>query len=378
MVASVIIPVTAQGKAVGSKAMKTLDKYVLKEMIAPFMISMFAFVVLLIGRVIFDNIDQMIKLGVPLGLAARLIAFRIPWVMGMVLPLAVLFATSLCVNRLARDGELTAIRMAGTPLRRIFMSIFAVGFACSLLALWFGERVTPWANRESERTIRTIYGMQAIPIIQEQVFFESEGYWFYVGRVERPSREKTILRDVMIYEPSPAGFPTLITAAEASNEKNLWTLRKGVMHKLGKDGVMQYEMSFPSMQLNLRRIASDLWETQRTSEEMSLGDLKQQISAFGGLGRDVREMQVNWHFKLAIPLSCLVFALCAAPLGLRFARSGSYSGILLGIIVMFLYQNNIWLGKALGMGGMVPPFLAGWSQNIVFGLIGIYLIWREE
>ena len=116
----------------------------------------------------------------------------------------------------------------------------------------------------------------------------------------------------------------------------------------------------------------------RAAEEMSIGELKQQISAFGGVGREVRDMKVNYHFKLSIPLSCLVFALCAAPLGIRFARSGSYSGILLGIVVMFLYQNNIWLGKALGMGGLVPPFLAGWSQNIIFGIVGIYLIWREE
>ena len=36
---------------------KILDRYVLKEMIGPFLVSVFAFVVLLIGRVIFDNID---------------------------------------------------------------------------------------------------------------------------------------------------------------------------------------------------------------------------------------------------------------------------------------------------------------------------------
>ena len=359
--------------------MKKLDVYVLKEMIAPFLISMFAFVVLLIGRVIFDNIEQLVRLGVPFGLASKLIAYRIPWVMGMVLPLAVLFATSLSVNRLARDSELTAIRMSGTPLRRIFLPIFVVGLLCSVLALWIGETVTPWANRQSQRTVRQIYGMQAIPAIQERVFFESEGYWFYVGRVERASTDKIVLREVMIYQPSPAeGFPALITAKEASNDKNLWTLREGVMHKLGKDGLMEYEMAFPSMKLNLRRVSQELWETQRTAEEMSLGELKQQITAFGDVGREVRDMKVNWHFKVSVPLSCLVFALCAAPLGLRFARSGSYSGILLGIIIMFLYQNNIWLGKALGLGGMVPPLIAGWSQNIIFGLIGIYLIWREE
>jgi len=359
--------------------MKSLDRYVLKEMIAPFLISVFAFVVLLIGRVIFDNIDRIIELGVPFPLVIRLIAFQIPWMMGMVLPLAVLFATSLAVNRLARDSEITAVRMAGIPLRRIFLPIFAVGFLCSILAFWLGETVTPWANREARRTVRMIYGMQAVPAIQENVFFRSEGYWFYVRKVERPSADRAVLRNVMIYETSAmGGYPTLITASKATNEENLWTLSDGVLHKLGPDGLTQYEMKFPRMQLNLRRAFQDLWQTQQTAEEMSLRELQHQIAVFGGAGRQVGEMKVNMHFKLSIPLSCLVFALCAAPLGLRFARSGSYSGILLGIIVMFLYQNNVWLGKAVGMGGLVPPIIAGWSQNVIFGLVGIYLIWQQE
>lgn len=363
----------------GVTAMKILDKYILKEMVAPFLVSVLAFIVLLIGRVIFDNIDFIIEKRVPLLLVIRLIVFQIPWILGMVLPLAALFGTCLAVNRLGRESEITAMRMAGTPLRRIFLPIFIVGFVASILTLWLGESVTPWANREAELTVRHIWGLQDVPPIQEEVFFESEGYYFYVQRVERENRNKVTLRNVMVYErPSIGGYPMLLTAAWATNEKNIWTLHDGVLHKLGSDGLTQYEMKYPKMQLNLRRAVDDLWETQRTTEEMGLRDLQKQISLFSGSGREVSKMKVDWHFKLSLPLSCFIFALCAAPLSLRFSRMGSYSGILLGILIMFFYWNNILLGKALGMGGLLPPALAGWSQNIVFGVIGVYLLWREE
>ena len=72
--------------------MKTLDKYVLREMMAPFLISVLAFVVLLIGRVIFDNIEFIIETGVPIPLVIQLIVFELPRIIGMVLPLAVLLA----------------------------------------------------------------------------------------------------------------------------------------------------------------------------------------------------------------------------------------------------------------------------------------------
>jgi len=359
--------------------MKVMDKYVVKEMIAPFLVSVLAFMVLLIGRVIYDNLDYIVSRRVPFPLVARLVIFQIPWVIGIVLPLATLFATSLAVNRLARDSEITAMRMAGTPLRRIFLPIFVVGLAASLLAFWFGESVTPWANRQAQRTVRLIYGLQNAPLIQENVFFNSENYYFYVQRVERPSSREVVLHNVMVYEtPAPGGYPTLITARIATNRDNLWTLWDGVLRKIGKSGFTEYEAKFKQMRLNLKRMLADLWEAQRTPEEMSFAELSRQAKLFEQTGRQVNDILVNLHFKVSIPFSCLVFALCAAPLAVRFARSGSYSGILLGIVIMFLYQNNIWLGKALGIGGMIPAFLAGWSQNIVFGLVGLYLIWREE
>jgi len=359
--------------------MKIVDKYVVREMVGPFLVSVFAFVVLLIGRVIFDNINFIIEKQVPLRLVIRLIIFQLPWVTGMVIPLATLFATSLCVNRLGRDSEITAIRMAGMPLRRIFLPILLVGLLASAVTLWLGEYVTPWANRQAQRTVRYIWGLQQVPPIQENVFFESEGYYFYVQRVDRTDARHASLRNVMIYEtPAPGGYPMLITAESATSKDNIWTLSKGVMHKLGQDGMTQYEMKFPRMQLNLKRAVQDLWETQQTPEEMSIRDLRQKIQVFAGSGQGVTRLKVDWHFKLSLPLSCLVFAMCAAPLGLKFSRVGSYSGVLLGIIIMFLYWNNILLGKALGIGGIVPASIAGWSQNIIFGLAGAYLIWREE
>ncbi|MHB1458118.1 MAG: LptF/LptG family permease [Armatimonadota bacterium] len=359
--------------------MKTIDKYVLKEMIGPFLVSVFAFVVLLIGRVIFDNINFILEKKVPISLVVRLIVFQLPMIIGMVLPLATLFATALAVNRLGRESEITAIRMSGVPLRRIFLPIFIVGFFASIATLWIGESVTPWANLEAKKTMRFIWGLQPVPPVQENLFFQSEGYYFYIQKVERSSDKNVMMRKIMIYETAaPGSFPMFTTAETATNKDNLWILHNGVQHKLDDTGFVVYEMKFDRLELNLKRAIQALWDTQKTAEEMGFRELQEKISVFKGASQDVAQMKVDWHFKLSIPFSCLIFALCAAPLSLKFARVGSYSGILLGVIIMFLYWNNILLGKALGIGLLVPPALAGWSQNIIFGLGGLILLWREE
>ena len=70
-----------------------------------------------------------------------------------------------------------------------------------------------------------------------------------------------------------------------SDKDNVWSLRNGVLHKLGPDGFVQYEVHFPEMQLNLKRAVQDMWESQQTPEEMGLRDLRQRINAFSGVGQ---------------------------------------------------------------------------------------------
>lgn len=359
--------------------MKLLDKYVLKEMISPFLITVCAFIWMLVGDMLFANVKLVIERHVPLILVLKMLALKVPWSLGYALPLAVLFASSLAVNRLARDTEVTAIRMAGTPVMRIFCPILILGLAVSILTYWVGETVTPRSEQEFRRTMWYVVGMQPVPEIQENVFFASQGYHFYVEKVDRSIPKQVRLQNIMIYEtPIMGSFPMIITAKWATSKNNVWTLNDGVNHKLGPDGLMQYETKFAEMNLDLKQAMQDLWQTQKTSEEMSAKELQKEITLYGGAGQEVTRLSVDWHLKLSVPLACLIFALCAAPLSLRYAKYGGYAGLFLGIVIMFLYQiNKVW-GQMLGLSGTIPPFVAGWSQNIIFGLIGLYLIWREE
>jgi lipopolysaccharide export LptBFGC system permease protein LptF len=78
-----------------------------------------------------------------------------------------------------------------------------------------------------------------------------------------------------------------------------------------------------------------------------------------------------------MPLSCFIFALLSAPLSLRFARAGGFWGILLSIVLGFLFYNTIFLGKILGANQVIPPVLAGWMHDIVFGALGLLLVAQE-
>lgn len=85
----------------------------------------------------------------------------------------------------------------------------------------------------------------------------------------------------------------------------------------------------------------------------------------------------HWHYRWALPFTCLVTVILAAPLSIHFARRGSGSGIFLAVVlaVLLLFSSSISL--SLGEAAIIPPLLAAWLPNIAFTLLGLWLYHRR-
>ncbi|MCR4340245.1 MAG: LptF/LptG family permease [Gemmatimonadaceae bacterium] len=83
---------------------------------------------------------------------------------------------------------------------------------------------------------------------------------------------------------------------------------------------------------------------------------------------------VEIHKKFALAVACIVFVLLGAPIALRFPRGGVGLTIGVSIGVFGLYYVALIGGQSLGNRGMVPPALAMWGANILFGAAGLVLL----
>ena len=297
----------------------------------------------------------------------------------MALPAGALFGCSLAVSRLARDSETTMMRMAGISARRIFLPIFVVGALISCAAYLFQEKVTVWAEQESVKVLKRLWLAPGPPPVEANVFFRVDDYYFYVGSVAR-SGNHLELSDVMAYElPAAKGFPTLTTARTAVEENHVWWLKDGVTWRVNPQGDPELMGRFPRMKLDLRQSLLDYFVDQRKPPQaMTITELREQMSTLGKSGLNTREYQLEFSYKLAIPLSSLVLMFCMAPLSLRFGRGGGFMGVLIGIVVLFFYWNVILFSRVLGDTGGLPPVLAGWSEVILFTALGAFLMWKVE
>jgi lipopolysaccharide export LptBFGC system permease protein LptF len=77
---------------------------------------------------------------------------------------------------------------------------------------------------------------------------------------------------------------------------------------------------------------------------------------------------------MALPWTCMVVTLMAAPLGVGFSRHGILTSVATAILLTFALNFSTHLFLALGEGDRVPGWIAGWAPLIIFSTIGLYLL----
>src|SRR5687767_4063589 len=219
--------------------MKRLDRYILREMVVPFLIGQGAVVLMLTGTVLYNNANVFINYNIPAIGVAKVAFYFLPYLIHLTMPVAMAVAASLTVSRLARDSEITAIRAAGVSLKRIFLPVFVAGIAMSVADFYFGEHVVPWSNREYEKTMAALSRQIKFLVPQDRQVVQSPDKKFtaYVGRMElQPKDNKAHLYDVMFWVSATPGMvassptPTVVHADRGEYDNGKWTLFDAKVH----------------------------------------------------------------------------------------------------------------------------------------------------
>src|SRR5713101_5985068 len=182
----------------------TLDRYVLREWLRIFWITVLGFPLLVIVIDLTDKLGTYLSRGLPKGAVALSYLFGVPETVSLVLPAAVLFATVFTIGALGRHSELTAAKASGVSFHRVAGPLYLAGVAAFLLGLVVTELAPGASARKAE-----LLGEKPIAAAAQRYNFvyRADGGWVYAIRsLELASRE---MRDV-IMEREGAGpdYPT--------------------------------------------------------------------------------------------------------------------------------------------------------------------------
>ncbi len=356
--------------------MKRLDAYFVREQVGPFLLALSGFCLMMLADSLFYTAEIIVDRGAPAMVIIKWLLLRLPAVLVLAFPVSTLFSTLFALGRMSRDNEILALRTGRNSFYRLMLPFVFVGVAASALAYLTNEKIVPWTNHASENIFRRLILSQSLPQIQENILFKGGAdLHFYIRRYYPIPK---MAEGVYVYEASPGKFPRTMAAQKAFLEGSVWELQDGVVHHYGEDGSLDYEAKFKSMKLHLDINLIDFFGNQKTPQEMDAKELLQQITMFKKGGVDVKRLATDYYFKFSIPVACLVVALLASPLSLLFGKGGIIFGVILSIVLTFVYYVVMSLGRSFGFIGVLPPWFAAWLPDVLFGGAAVFLIWKVE
>jgi lipopolysaccharide export LptBFGC system permease protein LptF len=320
--------------------LKLLDRYLFRELAAPFLIGLAGFLTVLCLNMVYFVLDLIVDKDAPIREITGIIMLRVPFYLVLALPVAVLLASSLAVNRLTRDRELTAFRLAGLPLWRVLAPYAALGLLLSVGSFAAEEWLSPIATHASDNMYRRLVLESSVPSMTPDTFFRSDNRVFYFHNAYRTGSHQSRLEQVLMFQVTPTGFPEIWSAREALVEGDTWMLRGVVMHRLDEQGRASVDAVPPDqVVLDLHKDLSFLMEGQKLPEEMTAAQLGKQIRDYdrtGIRGAFVSSLQYEYWSKFALPAACLICAIIGIPLNIRYARLGGFVGLFLALVAVFI------------------------------------------
>lgn len=361
----------------------TLDRYLFRATLGPLFFGMAAFASIFIGSDLINLAQMAVNLGVPLGVVARLIFYKVPQILVWTLPMSVLLATILTLSRLSANSEIVVMQTSGVPLRRVMAPFLALGLLVTALTMFIGDTVVPEANLAYQRLLAREVQKSKLVTVSRNVLlqdFQGEKVSRIIYAEEYDSSTQT-MREVSITE-FENGRPVRQTnAARLVWENDTWYLENGVMYVFGQrqgnqSGVARLEFLKGRRRFTMNRTPTEIQAQEKRPEEMTMHELATQARLWRGDLVRSRFYETQYHLRIAIPFASLLFSLLGVPLGIQPHRMAKSIGFGLSIVVIFIYYILLTLGTTLAQGGYLAPWLGTWLQNLALLLAGILLLSR--
>jgi lipopolysaccharide export system permease protein len=356
---------------------RTLDRYLVREWLRVFLVTVLGFPILVIVIDLTDKLDTYLSRGITKGAVALSYVYDLPEKMFLVLPVAVLFATVFTVGTLGRHSELTAAKASGISFHRLVRPLFLAAAAAFALGLVLGEIAPVVTTRRLE-----LLGERAIrsTTARYNFVYRADGGWVYAIRsLDLASRQMQDL--ILEREGTGAAYPTIVLAAQRGaygDTTQRWTLHGGVLRYLAGPSE-EFAFQFDSLRTRvLRERPMDLLAEPKAPDEMRYAELGRYIDALARSGADARKLRVERALKIAIPCICVLIALFGAPLAISSPRAGAAWGVAVSLGTTFIVLLLFQLSKAVGAGGVMPPGLAAWVPNILVAVAAVYLLRKAQ
>jgi lipopolysaccharide export system permease protein len=354
---------------------RILDRYLLREFTGYLLLGLAGFIVIYVVVDVVDKFGVFLEHHTGLPLIAQYYVSLAPDVVVKVLPVALLLATFLALGQLNKFGELTAMRAAGISLARLLVPVFGVAVLAALASLLLSELVVPRAARARDQIYNQRIQNTLATSERPNVNYLGQGGRIWFTRLYVIPEKR--MHEVTLQEFRGQELYRRIDAAEATWDGRRWVFSSGYVRTFvrGRERAEEFQRMAVG---GLSERPEDFAKEDVQPDEMNFLELREYVQRLRASGARVANYLVDLHLKLAFPVICIVVVLIGGAMATRLRMQSAALGFGFSVAISFIYYGVMRAGQALGHNGALPPYLAAWLGDLIFGGIGTYMMFRAQ
>jgi len=357
-----------------------LDDYVLRDFLLYLFMIGGAFVTLLLVFTLFELLGDILRNNVSvLTVGAYLLNVTPYFLYYPIAPMSMLLAVLITFGLLQRSNEITAIKATGISLYRVIIPVLFASVVCAVALFASDQLYLPYTNKRQDELRNKIKGKPPQTYLRPDrkwIFGQHNDIYYY--QLFDPDRDTFGGITVFQFDPKTFQITHRVTAERAhwSTPMGRWVYEQGWERTLQGSAIADYRKFDADTFPQLAEAPGYFKKEVKQSSEMSYEELRKYIGDLEQSGFDVVRLRVQLHKKIAYPIITLVMAVLAIPFAISAGKRGALAGVATAIGIGVFYWTISGLFEAMGNLSQLPPSVAAWSPNLVFGFIGGYLILR--
>ncbi len=353
--------------------MKIIDKYILKRYLATFFVMLFLFIPIGIVIDVSEKINKILANKVAFGLVAKYYLDFTIYFANLLFPIFLFLSVIWFTSKLANNTEIIAILSSGISFTRFLRPYLIGATIISIFALIMGFYLVPNASKGYNDFRYTYLKGNKKTRETTNVYREIKpGEFIYVSNFNVNSK---MAFDFSLKKFTNDKLDFIISANRMKyNEKDsTYTLYNYTKRKVGelgdelisaktKDTVFNFEMD-------------DLTPLIYVAETLTVGELNDFIDKERERGSsNINTYLVVLYKKYSLPVSAFILTIIAVAVSSMKRRGGMGINLAIGIGLAFTFIFFDKIFGTLAEKSSVPPLVAVWLPNFVFGILAIYLL----
>jgi LPS export ABC transporter permease LptF/LPS export ABC transporter permease LptG len=352
-----------------------IDVYLLQRFFYYFLVLLAGFVMIFDAFTLFDLLGDISRNHIPVSMVLNYFRYLVPLMVYQLAPLATLVATLVTLAVMAKNNEVIAFKASGISLYRLVLPLTLAGCVVAGSMFLLDDTFLPYANQRQDALRNQIKGRPP------QTYFQPAHQWIFgedtkIYNYEFFDPDQQLFGGLNVFELSPGTFQirrrVFATRATWEASENTWVLTGGWIRDFNGGRVTRYTPFKVESLPEISEPPSYFRREVRQSYQMNWRQLGEYILNLRHAGFDTSRLSVQWQKKFAFPLIAAIIVFLGAPFAFLVGTRGAVGGLALAVGIAIVYWASAALFEAMGSVGQLPPLLAGWAPDAIFGFLGIY------